>query len=185
MKALLFAAVVSIAAGAAVADSLPPAPRVGDVAPDFKLPYATRDSVFRDSLVLSALVAGKKNVVLAFYPADWSGGCTKEVCSFRDNFSALGGLNVDVVGVSGDYPFSHHEWAKFHNLPFRLASDHNHAVAKAYGSYNDAYGYNRRTVFVVNRAGKIAYEDLAYSPRDSVSFMKLQGALKSLAAAHP
>ena len=185
MRALLLAVLVTIAAGAAVADSLPPAPRVGDVAPDFKLPYATRDSVFRDSLVLSALVAGKKNVVLAFYPADWSGGCTKEVCSFRDNFSALGGLNADVVGVSGDYMFSHHEWAKFHNLPFRLASDHNHAVAKAYGSYNDTYGYNRRTVFVVDRAGKIAYEDLAYSPRDSVSFMKLQGALKSLAAAQP
>ena len=185
MRALLLAVLVTIAAGAAVADSLPPAPRVGDVAPDFKLPYATRDSVFRDSLVLSALVAGKKNVVLAFYPADWSGGCTKEVCTFRDNFSALGGLNVDVVGLSGDYPFSHHEWAKFHNLPFRLASDHNHAVAKAYGSYNDTYGYNRRTVFVVDRAGKIAYEDLAYSPRDSVSFMKLQGALKSLTAAQP
>jgi peroxiredoxin len=81
--------------------------------------------------------------------------------------------------------FSHYEWAKHHNLPFRLASDHNHAVAKAYGSYNDTYGYNKRTVFVVDRAGKIAYEDLAYSPRDSVSFTKLQGALKTLATAQP
>jgi peroxiredoxin len=157
---------------------------VGEPAPDFSLPYATRDSVFRDSLKLSTLV-GKKNVVLAFYPADWSGGCTKEVCTLRDNFAALGGLNADVVGLSGDYVFSHHEWAKYHNLPFRLASDHNHAVAKRYGSYNDDYGYNKRTVFVVDHAGKIAYEDLAYSPRDSVSFMKLQGALKTLAVAHP
>jgi peroxiredoxin len=185
MKALLLAAVVSIAAGVALADDMPPAPRVGDAAPEFNLPYATRDSVFRDSLKLSALVAGKKNVVIAFYPADWSGGCTKEVCTLRDNFAALGGLNADVVGVSGDYAFSHHEWAKFHNLPFRLASDHNHAVAKKYGSYNDAYGFNKRTVFVVDRSGKIAYEDLTYSPRDSVSFMKLQGALKTLASAQP
>ena len=184
MRALLLAVVLPLAAAVALADDAP-APRVGDVAPDFSLPYATRDSVFRDSLRLSALVAGKKNVVLAFYPADWSGGCTKEVCTLRDNFTALGGLNADVVGLSGDYMFSHHEWAKYHNLPFRLASDHNHAVAKKYGSYGEEYGYNKRTVFVVDRSGKIAYEDLAYSPRDSVSFMKLQGALKSLAAAHP
>jgi len=183
MRALIVTLILSFAAAVALADDTP-APGVGEAAPDFSLPYATRDSVFRDSLRLSALV-GKKNVVLAFYPADWSGGCTKEVCALRDNFTALGGLNADVVGLSGDYMFSHHEWAKFHNLPFRLASDHNHAVAKKYGSYNEEYGYNKRTVFVVNRAGKIAYEDLAYSPRDSVSFMKLQGALKTLASAQP
>lgn len=183
MKELVITLILSFAAAVALADDAP-APRLGDAAPDFSLPYATRDSVFRDSLRLSALV-GKKNVVLAFYPADWSGGCTKEVCTLRDNFAALGGLNADVVGLSGDYIFSHHEWAKYHNLPFRLASDHNHAVAKRYGSYNDEYGYNKRTVFVVDHAGKIAYEDLAYSPRDSVSFMKLQGALKTLAVAHP
>jgi len=190
MKALLFATTLAIAAAVAPAIAGTPAddtpaPRVGDIAPDFSLPYATRDSVFRDSLKLSTLVAAKKNVVLAFYPADWSGGCTKEVCTLRDNFIALGGLNADVVGLSGDYMFSHFEWAKHHNLPFRLASDHNHAVAKKYGSYNEAYGYNKRTVFVVDRSGKIAYEDLAYSPRDSVSFMKLQGALKTLASAQP
>ena len=184
MKALFFALALVAAAAVALADDTP-APRVGDVAPDFCLPYATRDSVFRDSLKLSALVAAKKSVVLAFYPADWSGGCTKEVCTLRDNFAALGGLNADVVGLSGDYIFSHHEWANHHNLPFRLASDHDHAVAKRYGSFNSQYGYNKRTVFVVDGSGKIAYEDLTYSPRDSVSFMKLQGALKTLAAAHP
>ena len=179
MKALFFAFALTAAAAVALADDAP-APRVGDVAPDFSLPYATRDSVFRDSLKLSTLVAAKKNVVLAFYPADWSGGCTKEVCTLRDNFSALGGLNADVVGLSGDYMFSHHEWAKFHNLPFKLASDHRHDIAKQYGSYNDAYGFNRRTVFVIDKAGKVAYMDLAYSVRDSVSFGKLQSALKGL-----
>jgi peroxiredoxin Q/BCP len=117
--------------------------------------------------------------VLAFYPADWSGGCTREVCTFRDNFASLGSVNADVIGISGDYMFSHYEWAKHHNLPFRLASDHNHAVAKSYGSYNETYGFDRRTVFVVNKTGKIAYADMAYSTRDSVSFGKLQVALKT------
>jgi peroxiredoxin Q/BCP len=155
------------------------APQVGDKAPDFSLPYATRDSVSDEPLVLSSLI-GKHNLVLAFYPADWSGGCTKEVCTFRDNFSALGTLNADVIGISGDYVYSHHEWAKHHDLPFRLAADHSHDVAKQYGSFNETSGYNRRTVFVVDKAGKIAYADLAYSARDAVSFEKLQAALKSL-----
>lgn len=178
MKRLLIGLLMMAAAGVVLADTSN-APKVGDPAPDFQLPYATRDSVADDSLRLSALV-GKRNIVLAFYPADWSGGCTKEVCTLRDNFSSLGAVNADVIGISGDYVFSHHEWAKHHNLPFRLASDHSHAVAKTYGSYYDQYGFNRRTVFVVDKQGKIAYEDLAYSSRDSVSFNKLQSALKGM-----
>ena len=173
---ILFALIALIAvAGAAGADPL----KVGDTAPGWSLPYATRDSVARDTLTLSSLV-GKRNVVLAFYPADWSGGCTREVCTLRDNFTALGALNADVVGISGDYVFSHYEWAKFHNLPFRLASDHRHEVARKYDSFGEASGYNRRTVYVVDKGGKIAYMDMAYSTRDSVSFGKLQDALKKM-----
>jgi peroxiredoxin Q/BCP len=155
------------------------APNVGDAAPDFSLPYATRDSVSGAPLELKSLI-GKHNLILAFYPADWSGGCTKEVCTLRDNFSNLGALNADVIGISGDYVYSHYEWAKHHELPFRLASDHTHDVARRYGSYNEESGYNRRTVFVIDKAGKIAYADLAYSPRDATSFDKLQAALKAL-----
>ena len=186
MKVLIIglALLASFGVTAAQTPVPPPAPppkllEIGDVAPDFALPYATRDSVADDDLKLSALV-GKNNIVLAFYPADWSGGCTKEVCALRDNFAALGALHADVIGISGDYVNSHYEWAKFHNLPFRLASDHNHAVAKQYGSYNEATGHDRRTVFAINRAGKIAYADLAYSVGDSVSFGKLQAVLKRL-----
>lgn len=175
----LLTCLLVFAATAAFAADPPAGPQVGERAPDFRLPYATRDSIARDSLSLAGLVAAR-NVVLAFYPADWSGGCTKEVCTLRDNFTQLGGLNADVVAISGDYVFSHHEWAAHHNLPFRLASDHSHAVARAYGSYNETYGMNRRTVYVVDRAGKIAYADPAYSVRDSVSFTKLQAALARL-----
>ena len=151
---------------------------VGDSAPDFSLPYATQDSVADDDLKLSSFT-GKRNVVLAFYPADWSGGCTKEVCTLRDNFSALAILDAEILGISGDYEYSHHEWAKHHQLPFKLVSDHNHSVAKTYSSYNES-GYNKRTVYVVDKSGKIAYIDLQYSVRTSDSFNKLQDALKAL-----
>src|SRR5215510_58945 len=150
MKALVVGLLLAAAAPFAAAQT-PPAPppppfKIGDPAPDFTLPYATRDSIAEDDLKLSAL-AGKSNVILAFYPADWSGGCTKEVCTLPDNFTALGALHADVIGISGDYVFPHYEWAKHHNLPFKLASDHNHSVAKQYGSYMDNVGFNRRTVF--------------------------------------
>lgn len=177
MKSLLFSLVAVVAAGIARADDA--ALKVGDQAPDFSLPYATRDSIAEGPLTLSSF-RGKQNIVVAFYPADWSGGCTKEVCTLRDNFSMLGSAGADVIGISGDYVFSHFEWAKHHNLPFRLASDHDHTIAKKYASFMPEYGFNKRTVFLVDKQGKLAYVDMAYSTRDSVSFGKLQVAIKSL-----
>ena len=153
--------------------------KVGDAAPDFSLPYATRDSVAEEPIKLSSLY-GKGPIVLAFYPADWSGGCTKEVCALRDNFTALAGLKAEILGISGDYEYSHHEWANHHNLPFKLVSDHRHQVAQEYGSYNDAMGFNKRTVYVIDKGGKIAYIDLKYSVRDSNSYDKLKAALGTL-----
>jgi peroxiredoxin Q/BCP len=155
------------------------APAVGSIAPDFTLPYATKDSIAKVFLKLSDYV-GKRAVIVAFYPADWSTGCTKEVCTMRDNFAALQSLDAEVLAISGDYVWSHHEWAKFHNLPFKLLSDHSHAVAKLYDSFNDKSLYNRRTVFVVDKKGKIAYENVAYSVADLQDFEKLKAALASL-----
>ena len=152
---------------------------VGQPAPGFELPYATKDSIARTFLKLSDF-AGKTAVVLAFYPADWSGGCTKEVCTMRDDFGNLQKLNAEILAISGDYVYSHFEWAKFHNLPFKLVSDHTHETAKTYMSYNDKSGYNRRTVVVVDKTGKIAYVDLEYGVRDGEDFNRLKDALGKL-----
>ena len=176
MKAFWIASSVLIAATVALAADAPAPPKVGDPAPDFSLPYATQDSIASDDLKLSA-IEGKRNIILAFYPADWSGGCTKEVCSLRDNFTALSSMNADVLGISGDSPFSHYEWAKFHKLPFRLLSDHKHEVAPKYASYDPGSGFNKRTVYAIDKSGKIAYIDLHYSPRDEASLNKLRDAL--------
>lgn len=158
---------------------IPPSLEVGQPAPDFSLPYATRDSIYRTPVKLSEF-AGKRNVILAFYPADWSGGCTKEVCALRDDFGNLEKLNAEILAISGDYVWSHFEWAKHHNLPFKLVSDHLHDIAKTYSSYNDRSGTNRRTVFVVNKAGNIAYVDLQYSVADADDFTRLKDALAKL-----
>lgn len=176
MKRILLIVVIS---AATQCFSLAQGPAVGEAAPDFELPYATRDSVARIPLRLSQ-VLGDANVILAFYPADWSPGCTKEVCAFRDDFSNLGALNAVVLGISGDYSWSHHAWARHHDLPFRLLSDHSHEVARQYQSFNEKTGFNRRTVFVIDRNGLIAYSDMEYSVADSADFSRLRDALSKL-----
>ncbi|MCI0705872.1 MAG: peroxiredoxin [Ignavibacteriae bacterium] len=152
---------------------------IGQPAPAFELRYATKEAISREPLKLSDFL-GKRNVVLAFYPADWSSGCTKEVCTMRDDFGNLDKLNAEILAISGDYVYSHFEWAKHHDLPFKLLSDHLHDIAKAYNSYNPDSGMNKRTMFVVDKEGKLAYIDLQYSVGDDADFNRLKEALEKL-----
>jgi peroxiredoxin Q/BCP len=171
MEALMSVPITTVKA----ADSL----AVGAKAPDFTLPYATRDSIAAEPLTLSKEIA-KGPIALAFYPADWSGGCTVEVCTFRDNFGELTKLGVRVWAISGDYKWSHHEWAKHHNLPFELLADHDHAVARAYDSYDPESLLNKRTIYVVGRDGRIAYVNSHYRAREPQDFEALKSALVSI-----
>ncbi len=150
-------------------------PQVGDTIPQFKLPYATKDAVNWDGLG-SADLKGKR-YLLAFYPADWSGGCTKEVCTFRDAITQFEGLSVEVLPISADLVYSHQEWAKHHNLPFRLLSDHWREFGKAMGVWNEERGYFKRAVVVVGPDGMIEYVDEAYSVADDNDFNDLKAFL--------
>jgi peroxiredoxin len=188
---LLFASVLGLSAqqrrsemtiaARASATVLPSAPKVGDLAPDFRLPYATQEKIFirpEEYLALSSLRG--KSVILAFYPADWSGGCTKEVCTLRDTFAELAKLDATVLGISGDYVFSHHEWAKYHKLQFPLLSDHDHKVARIYGSYDEASGFNKRTVFLIDKQGRIRYVNLAFRAGNKEDYDRLRAELEKL-----
>lgn len=153
--------------------------RIGDQAPDFTLPLATRDTIDMGGVRLSDAIR-RGPVVIAFYPADWSSGCTTEMCTVRDNFRSLSDLGVTVFGISGDYVFSHREWARRLDLPFALLSDHDHAVARNYQSFNESRGMNARTVFVVGTDGRLVYVDRAYSAATPASFAALQRFLSSV-----
>src|SRR5262245_31123639 len=91
--------------------------KVGDKAPAFQ-------SVDENGKAWkSADVVGKKILVLYFYPADFTGGCTKQACGYRDDIEKLGSSGIEVVGVSGDTPESHRLFKKEHKLNFTLLAD--------------------------------------------------------------
>lgn len=156
-------------------------PEVGQKAPDFKLPYATQDkAVYDPKEGMSLSEYHGKTVVLAFYPADWSSGCTTELCTFRDTFKDLDRFGAVILGISGDYVFSHHEWAKHHKLTFPLLADHDHAVAKAYASFDPSWGYNKRTIFVVDGDGVVRYRNLDFKHGDKAHYDNLRAAIDKL-----
>jgi peroxiredoxin Q/BCP len=121
---------------------------VGDPAPELKLKDQHGNLVFlRD-------YAGKKWVVLYFYPKDHTPGCTREACHFRDESERLTALNVQVMGVSVDGRESHERFASKLKLGFPLLSDPTKKVTKAYGALA-FYRLARRMTFIIDPAGKI------------------------------
>lgn len=103
-----------------------------------------------------------RRVVVYFYPKDSTPGCTKEACSFRDNFGGIRAAGAVILGVSGDSEASHQKFIAAHQLPFPLLVDSDHAVARAYGAYGTKKNYGReyegiiRSTFVIDPAGRIA-----------------------------
>jgi thioredoxin-dependent peroxiredoxin len=95
-----------------------------------------------------------KTVILYFYPKDDTPGCTKEACSFRDNYSAYQGKDIAVLGVSMDNESSHQAFTSKFNLPFPLLADTNGAITKAYDV--DGGGYAKRVTYAIDGAGQIA-----------------------------
>lgn len=116
--------------------------QAGDTPPPFTLTDAKGKRVSLSDF------AGR-HVVLYFYPADDTPGCTKEACGFRDAWDDLRALGVEVLGVSGDDAESHQRFAAKYRLPFTLLSDPGHEVMRAYGAYGEKTMYGRKVVGVI------------------------------------
>ena len=101
--------------------------RVGDRVPDFSA--TTEDG----GTIRLADFLGQRFLVLFFYPKDGSPICTKEVCSFRDSYEQFVDAGAEVIGVSSDSAESHRVFARHHKLPFRLISDSDNSLRKAFG----------------------------------------------------
>ncbi len=128
----------------------------GSLAPDFTLEDQDGASVSLEGL------RGQR-VVLYFYPAAMTPGCTTEACDFRDSLSSLQAAGVTVVGVSRDEPVKLREFRKRDGLTFTLLSDPDHSVHDAYGAWGEKMNYGKkiegvlRSTFVISPEGRIEH----------------------------
>jgi len=124
--------------------------KAGDRAPDFEGPTSDGSKLGLKDF------AGKKNVVLYFYPKDDTPGCTKEACSFRDNLQPIRDMGAEIIGVSLDSIQSHSKFASKYGLKFPLISDKEKRIATAYGVLKDTGTGASRVTFIIDKSGKIA-----------------------------
>jgi peroxiredoxin len=156
------------------------AAEVGQKAPQFTL-------VNTDLKAVSLSDFAGKNVVLAFYPAAFTGVCQKEMCTFRDGLSDFTSAKTAVVGVSVDSPFANKEFAAKNGLNFPLLSDITRDVIKHYDVvFNDLAGVKgftvaKRAVFVIDRQGMIRYKWVAPEPKVEPNYAEVTAAVKKLA----
>ncbi|MHA2366366.1 MAG: peroxiredoxin [Candidatus Hodarchaeales archaeon] len=125
--------------------------KIGDTVPDVEVIDQDNQNVKLTDFI------GKK-IIVYFYPKDDTPGCTKEACSFRDDYALFKDQNILIFGISKDSIKSHIKFKEKYNLPFPLLSDPNFELTKAFGAYGKkprgGTGLIRST-FVINEDGKI------------------------------
>jgi peroxiredoxin Q/BCP len=144
-------------------------------APDFSLPWAGKDGVAPDGGEFSLAASKGQVVVLAFYPQDFTPGCTTEMQTFADRYQALFGSAV-VVGISTNDLDTHVRFAQSLGLPFKLLSDPKQRVSAKYGA-KGSDGYNRRSVYVIGKNGKVAWREMQFVATDPKGYDRLQAAI--------
>ena len=141
-------------------------PKAGDTAPAFT-------GLDQDGKSVSlADFAGKKNVLLYFYPKDFTGGCTKEACGLRDRMGELKTNNVEVIGVSYDSAESHKKFIAEYNLNFPLLADTNGVIVEAYDVKMPLLKMSKRVSFLIGPDGKIIHVTNAMNPQTHFDEMK-------------
>jgi peroxiredoxin Q/BCP len=118
-----------------------------------------------------------KIVVLAFYPKDFTSGCTAQMKTFTEQYADLFGDDVVLVGINADSLATHRRFAQSLGVPFRLLADAGQVVSRRYGSADDN-GYNRRTVYVIDQKGRVAYTDLRFGALDPKAYSSLKAAIR-------
>jgi peroxiredoxin len=151
---------------------------IGQTAPAFTLHDSEKNKV-------SLTDYKGKNVVLVFFPQSFTGVCTKELCSLRDNIALYNNANAQVLGISVDSVFTLGKFKKEQNLNFPLLSDFNKEVSTAYESIYtdwilDMKGVSKRSAFVIDKEGIIKYAEVLESAGDLPNFEAVQQTLAQL-----
>lgn len=128
-----------------------------------------------------------KNVLLLFFPLAFTGVCTAELCSIRDNYSIYNDLDAQVLGISVDSLFVLDKFKKEQNLNFPLLSDFNKEVSAAYGALHEKFafgmaGVSKRSAFVIDKEGIVQYAEVLEVPSELPNFTAIQETLKAINA---
>lgn len=124
----------------------------GSQVPSFELKDQYGELFSSDSVV------GKKNLVIYFYPKDNTPGCTKEACSFRDQFAVFADADAMIIGISAQSVESHLAFAEKHRLNYTLLSDTDNKVRKLFGVPGNLFGLiPGRVTYIVDKNGKVVY----------------------------
>lgn len=149
--------------------------KVGDKAPDFTLVNTQKEEVTLSNQ------SGK--VVLLFFPMAFTGVCTTELCTIRDDYSSYNDLQATVFGISVDSPFTLDKFKQEQNLNFELLSDFNKTASAAYGAIYDEFvfglkGVSKRSAFVLDENGTVVYAEVLESAGDLPNFDAIKAALQ-------
>lgn len=145
---------------------------VGEEAPDFTL-------VDQDVIERKLSDFRGKNVLLAFYPFDFSPVCTVEFGCFQDDLSELNEMNAQVLGVSVDSKYCHKEFAEKLGIKFPLLSDFGKEVCKLYGTLRPE-GFSNRAYFLIDKHGVIKFKHIMPIPKDRLENGQIINALKNI-----
>ena len=146
---------------------------VGSKAPDFKLFNSDKEPV-----TLSEM-QGKKNVLLLFFPMAFTGVCTAELCSVRDDIGKYDNETTQVYGISVDSVFTLENFKAQQNYNYPLLSDFNKEVSTAYGCIYESFtgmdlkGVSKRSAFIIDREGVVQYAEVLESAGDVPNFSSI------------
>ncbi|MFK7969128.1 MAG: redoxin domain-containing protein [Bacteroidia bacterium] len=152
--------------------------QIGQQAPDFAV-------VTTDKETIGLANFEGKNVLLLFFPLAYTGVCTAELCSTRDNIAVYEGADAEVLAVSVDSPFTLERFKADNNLNFTVASDFNKEASGAYHSIYEEFvmgmkGVSKRSAFIIDKQGVIQYAEVLESAGDQPNFEAIQAKLAEM-----
>ena len=152
-----------------------PSLKIGDVAPDFSLTATTKEKIALSDY------RGEKNVVVAFYPLDFTPGWIKEITSWKEDYKKFGQLDAEVLAISVDHIYSHNVFAaSLGTLPYPLLSDWHQQTVKGYNVLNKEKETAIRSVFVVDKEGVITFINTEFKAQKKEDYEAVFAELEKL-----
>src|SRR5215470_10797054 len=177
---VLFAA-TAMAQAPNAAPPPPPSVKVGQPAPDFTASYLKRENgKFSFPKVKLSDFKGQKNVVLAFFPAAFSPGCTNEMAKYQEQSGQFNTNNTVILGMSVDSTWANEAFAEKLGVKFPILSDANRSITKSYGLFNEPQQVANRATFVIDKNGIVQKEFIQTEALDPAKALEACALLKEV-----